>query len=57
MTIYYKMIQMLLQIATAILLQSATSILRQTFITKYDSYYKMQLLLQIATVHGVIDVQ
>ena len=48
---------MLLQIATAILLQSATSILRQTFITKYDSYYKMQLLLQIATVQGVIDVQ
>ena len=45
MTVYYKMIQILLQIATAILLQGATSILRQAFITKYDSYYKMQLLL------------
>ena len=52
MKIYYKMLQILLQNATAILLQSATEVyykMHQVFLTiecnslikKYDSYYKM----------------
>ena len=59
MALYYKMRQILLQNATVILLQNATAILLQNatvvtncdhFITKYDSYYEMRRLLQIATV-------
>ena len=74
MTVYYKMQQMLLQNATAVLLENATKVyykFRQVFyyknaiillqnatviakcddfIIKYDCYYKMQRLLQIATV-------
>ena len=42
----------LLQNATT-LLQNATVITNcDDFITKWDSYYKMRLLLQIATVHA-----
>ena len=67
MTVYYKIRQMLLQNATAILfskcdrnlLQNATVLLQNAtvitkcddFMTKRGSYYKMQRLLQIATVH------
>ena len=59
-TVYYKMRQTLLQNVTAILLQNATEVyykIRQffttkcdSFMTKYDSYYKMWRLLQIAKV-------
>ena len=53
MTVYYKMLQILLQNATAILLQNATVVTNyDDFITKCGSYYKMQRLLQIATVHS-----
>ena len=54
--------QILLQNATAILLQNASGFLLQNatvitncddFITKYDSYYKMRRLLQIATVQSM----
>ena len=51
MTLYYKMRQILLQDATAILLQNVTEVyykMRQVF------YYKMRCLLQTATVHGLI---
>ena len=42
----------LLQNASVFLLQNVTVITNcDNFITKYDSYYKMQRLLQIATVH------
>ena len=68
MTVYYKIRQMLLQNVTAILfskcdrnlLQNATVLLQNVtvitkcddFMTKRDSYYKMQRLSQIATVHS-----
>ena len=42
MTVYYKMRQILLRNATAILLQNATEV-----------YYKMRRLLKIMTVHPV----
>ena len=45
--VYYKVRQVLLQSATAFLLQSATSV-----ITKCDRYYKVRRLLQSATVQG-----
>ena len=45
--VYYKVRQVLLQSATAFLLQSATSV-----ITKCDRYYKVRRLLQSATVHS-----
>ena len=41
----------LLQNATAVLLQNAAAI--DDFVTKYESYYKMRPLLQIATVRLV----
>ena len=42
----------LLQNATGFLLQNATGLLQNaTVFTKCDSYYKMQHLLQTATVH------
>ena len=45
----------LLQNASRFLLQNATVITKcDDFITKYDSYYKMRRLLQIATVHSMI---
>ena len=47
MTVYYKMQQILLQSATAILLQNGTEVyykMRQVF------YYKIQVSLQNATV-------
>ena len=53
MTLYYKMRQILLENAKALLLQNATEVyykMHDVFITKCDSYYKMRLLLQIATV-------
>ena len=63
MALYYKMRQIVLQNATAILLQNATKVyykMRQVFFTKCDSfiikcasYYKMRRLLQIATVQMV----
>ena len=61
MKFYYKMRQILLKNKTAILLQNAAVLLQnatviancENFITKCDSYYKMQCLLQIATVHSV----
>ena len=51
--LYYKMRQVfLLQNATT-LLQNATVITNcDDFITKWDSYYKIRLLLQTATVHA-----
>ena len=53
MTVYYKMRQMLLQNAAAILLQNATDVyckIRQIFYYKMRQfYYKMQQLLQIVT--------
>ena len=58
MTVYYKMLQMLFQNVTAILLQNATEVdykMRKdfitkcdSFITKNDSYYKLRLLLKNA---------
>ena len=52
MTLYYKMRQ-ILQNATAILLQNGTVIMNcDNFITKCDSYYKIQRLLQIAAVQS-----
>ena len=77
MTVYHKMWQILLQNATAILLQNMTEVYyklrrfflwnvtvllqntivitnRNDFITKCNSYYKMQHLLQIPAVHGSI---
>ena len=43
---------LLLQTATAFLLQSATGITKcDNFITKCDRYYKVRRLLQSATVH------
>ena len=66
MAFYYKMRQILLQNAAAILLQNATKVyykVRQdfyyksdSFITKCDSYYKMRRLIQIATVHRIIQM-
>ena len=51
MTVYYKIRQMLLQNATAILLQNETVITKcDNFITKCDRYYKVRFLLKIATV-------
>ena len=44
--------RLLLQIATAFLLQSATR-----FITNCDRYYKVRWLLQIATVHGLTPLE
>ena len=63
--VYYKVRQVLLQSATAffitkcdgLLLQSATAFLLQSatsVVTKCDRYYKVRLLLQSATVHGLI---
>ena len=45
--------QILLQNTRGILLQNATEVITKcdNFITKCDSYYKMQRLLQLATVH------
>ena len=57
MTVYYKMRQILLQNVT-VLLQDAIVITKcNNFITKWDSYYKMQRLLEIATVQLIITVQ
>ena len=57
MALYYKMRQILLQNATAILLQNATEVyykMRQRFfITKCDSSYKMPRLLQIEIVQSI----
>ena len=55
----------MLQNATAILLQNASGVLLENvtvitkyynFITKCDSYYKMQRLLQIATVQTIMEL-
>ena len=48
MTLYYKIRQTLLQIATAILLQNATKVYYKcnSFVTESESYYKIQCLLQ-----------
>ena len=65
MTGYNKVQQILLQNATAVLLQNATVLLQNAtvitncddFISKCDSYYKMRRLLQIATLqfgYGVL---
>ena len=70
MTVYYKMRQIFLQNAAAILLQNASGFLLQNetvllqnatvisscdnFITKCGSYYKMRRILQIVTVHAII---
>ena len=72
MTVYYKMRQILLQNATAILLQNTTEVyykMRQVcydnvtfitrcdnFITKCDSYYKLWRLLQNVTFITKCDV-
>ena len=57
MTVYYKMRQILLQNVT-VLLQDAIVITKcDNFITKWDSYHKMQRLLEIATVQLIITVQ
>ena len=54
MTVYYKTQHILLQNATAVLLQNTTVITNcDNFITECDSYYKMRRLSQIATVHHV----
>ena len=64
MALYYKMRQILLQNATAILLQNATEVyykMRQrffitkcdSFMTKCDSSYKMPRLLQIEIVQSI----
>ena len=46
-----------LQNALGFLLQNATVITKcDDFITKCDSYYKMQRLLQIATVHYLFNI-
>ena len=56
-TFYFKFITkcagLILQSATAFLLQSATSVITKcdNFITKCDRYYKVRRLLQSATVH------
>ena len=54
MTVYYKMRQILLQNATAILLQNAAKVyykMCQIFYYKMRQfYYKMRQLLQIATI-------
>ena len=54
MTVYYKMRKILLQNATAILLQNVTEVyykMPRFFITKLRYfYYKMRRLLQIAIV-------
>ena len=60
MIVYCKMWQILLQNASAILLQNATVLLQtetvitncDNFVTKCDSYCKMQRLLQFVTVNG-----
>ena len=55
MTLHFTIRQILLQNATAILLQNATETyykVRQFFITKCCSYYKMLCLLQVVTVQG-----
>ena len=47
---YYKMRRSLLQNTSGFLLQNVTVITKcNNFITKSDSFYKMQRLLQIAT--------
>ena len=59
---YYKTRQILLQNASGFLFQNATVLFQNAtvitncddFITKCDSYYKMQLLLEIATVQILI---
>ena len=54
MTLYHKMRKILLQNATAILLQNVTEVyykMRRFFISKCDSYYKMRRLLQIPKEH------
>ena len=57
MTVYYKMRQILLQNVT-VLLQDAIVITKcDNFITKWDSYYKTQRLLEIATVQLIMTVQ
>ena len=63
-TLYYKMRQKLLQDVTAILLQTATNVYckmlqgflseNATVITKCNSCYKVQCLLQNASVQKVI---
>ena len=56
MTLYYKMRQILLQNATAVLLQNAIVITNwDNFITKCDSHYTFRRLLQTATVQPAID--
>ena len=57
MTLYHKMRKILLQNATAILLQNVTEVyykMRRFFISKCDSYYKMRRSLQIPKVHSQI---
>ena len=55
MTVYYKVRQILLQNATAVLLQNATEAdykMRHVFCYKIQQFcYKMRRLLQIAAVH------
>ena len=48
MTLYYQIRQTLLQNVTAILLQNSTKVYYKcnSFVTKCDSYYKIQRLLQ-----------
>ena len=52
---YYKMRQISLQNATAILLHNATKCIR-FFVKKCDSYHKMQRSLQIAAVQKAFTV-
>ena len=63
MTVYYKVRHILLQNATAILLQDSKEVYykmcqvfyykMRRFITNCGSYYKMWWLLQIATVYSL----
>ena len=55
MVCYYKVRQLFYYKVRQVLLQSATGITKcDNFITKCDRYYKVRLLLQSATVHGLI---
>ena len=57
MTVYCKMLLILLKNVTAILSQNGTEVyykMRQVFYYKIITYCKMRHLLQIATVHTVV---
>ena len=55
MVCYYKVRQLFYYKVRQVLLQSATGITKcDNFIPKCDRYYKVRLLLQSATVHGLI---